>query len=102
MRTHRCGGFSFQTDQTIVLQAHNNIGKMRRISEFLGFVLMLAALSLHTMLLWAKPTVFLALLPSHYHRFSAARQPYDVRKIIDAFRNHHDDLKILCAHRGLR
>lgn len=32
----------------------------------------------------------------------AARQPYDVRKIIDAFRWPHDDLVILCAHRGLR
>ncbi|EMC98749.1 hypothetical protein BAUCODRAFT_31026 [Baudoinia panamericana UAMH 10762] len=32
----------------------------------------------------------------------AARQPYDVHKIIDAFRTHHDDLRILCAHRGLR
>ncbi|KAK1594240.1 PLC-like phosphodiesterase [Colletotrichum navitas] len=32
----------------------------------------------------------------------AARQPYDVRKIIDAFRHRHDDLTILCAHRGLR
>ena len=32
----------------------------------------------------------------------AARQPYDVRKIIDAFRVPRDDLTILCAHRGLR
>jgi hypothetical protein len=32
----------------------------------------------------------------------AARQPYDVRKIIQAFREPHGDLKILCAHRGLR
>lgn len=32
----------------------------------------------------------------------AARQPYDVHKIIDAFREPHDDLKLLCAHRGLR
>jgi hypothetical protein len=32
----------------------------------------------------------------------AARQPYDVHKIIDAFRKPHDDLTILCAHRGLR
>lgn len=32
----------------------------------------------------------------------AARQPYDVRKIIQAFREPHDDLKLLCAHRGLR
>ena len=32
----------------------------------------------------------------------AARQPYDVRKIIDAFKNPHDDLTILCAHRGLK
>lgn len=31
-----------------------------------------------------------------------ARQPYDVKKIIEAFRNPHEDLKILCAHRGLR
>lgn len=33
---------------------------------------------------------------------NAARQPFDVRKIIDAFRYPHDDLIILCAHRGLR
>ncbi|KAH8890365.1 hypothetical protein GQ53DRAFT_650688 [Thozetella sp. PMI_491] len=32
----------------------------------------------------------------------AARQPYDVRKIIDAFREPTDDLVMLCAHRGLR
>lgn len=32
----------------------------------------------------------------------AARQPYDVHKIIDAFRQPHDDLVILCAHRGQR
>lgn len=32
----------------------------------------------------------------------AARQPYDVRRIIQAFREPHDDLTILCAHRGLR
>ncbi|KAF2440406.1 PLC-like phosphodiesterase [Karstenula rhodostoma CBS 690.94] len=32
----------------------------------------------------------------------AARQPYDVRKIIEAFKKPHDDLTILCAHRGLR
>lgn len=32
----------------------------------------------------------------------AARQPYDVRKIIKAFRQPHDDLVILCGHRGLR
>jgi hypothetical protein len=33
---------------------------------------------------------------------NAARQPYDVRKIIQAFQEPHDDLVILCAHRGLR
>ncbi|OQE17438.1 hypothetical protein PENFLA_c024G04869 [Penicillium flavigenum] len=33
---------------------------------------------------------------------NAARQPYDVRKIIDAFRHPREDLTILCAHRGLR
>ncbi|KAK1988480.1 PLC-like phosphodiesterase [Colletotrichum cereale] len=33
---------------------------------------------------------------------NAARQPYDVRKILDAFRHPHDDLIVLCAHRGLR
>lgn len=33
---------------------------------------------------------------------NAARQPYDVHKIIDAFRHPRDDLTILCAHRGLR
>lgn len=32
----------------------------------------------------------------------AAQQPYDVRKIIEAIRNPHDDLTVLCAHRGLR
>lgn len=32
----------------------------------------------------------------------AAKQPYDVRKIIQAFREPHDDLTILCAHRGLK
>ncbi|EGP88574.1 uncharacterized protein MYCGRDRAFT_40275 [Zymoseptoria tritici IPO323] len=32
----------------------------------------------------------------------AARLPYDVHKIIDAFRHPHDDLIILCAHRGSR
>lgn len=32
----------------------------------------------------------------------AARQNYDVRKIIEAFRTPHDDLTILCAHRGMR
>ena len=33
---------------------------------------------------------------------NAARQPYDVKKIIDAFRHPRDDLTMLCAHRGLR
>ena len=32
----------------------------------------------------------------------AATQPYDVRKIVQAFKYPHDDLKLLCAHRGLR
>jgi len=32
----------------------------------------------------------------------SARQPYDVRKIIQAFREPHEDLTTLCAHRGLR
>lgn len=32
----------------------------------------------------------------------AARQAYDVRKIIEAFRHPRDDLTMLCAHRGLR
>ncbi|KIX08191.1 uncharacterized protein Z518_02847 [Rhinocladiella mackenziei CBS 650.93] len=31
-----------------------------------------------------------------------ARQPYDVRKVIQAFRQPHEDLVVLCAHRGLR
>ncbi|KAL1611946.1 hypothetical protein SLS60_000169 [Paraconiothyrium brasiliense] len=44
----------------------------------------------------------LALLGLHIGAAVAARQPYDVRKIIEAFRNPHDDLTILCAHRGLR
>ena len=39
----------------------------------------------------------LLIVPVH-----AAHQPYDVHKIIDAFRHPHDDLKVLCAHRGLR
>jgi len=33
---------------------------------------------------------------------TAAGQPYDVKKIVQAFREPSDDLKILCAHRGLR
>ncbi|KAL4887611.1 PLC-like phosphodiesterase [Aspergillus karnatakaensis] len=33
---------------------------------------------------------------------NAARQPYDVRKIVDAFRHPREDLTMLCAHRGLR
>lgn len=32
----------------------------------------------------------------------AARQPYDAHKIIDAFRQPHDDLTMICAHRGQR
>jgi hypothetical protein len=32
----------------------------------------------------------------------AARQPYDVRKIIQALKEPHQDLTLLCAHRGLR
>lgn len=32
----------------------------------------------------------------------AAHQPYDVRKIMQALREPHDDLTMLCAHRGLR
>jgi hypothetical protein len=32
----------------------------------------------------------------------AARQPYDVRKIVQALKEPHDDLTLLCAHRGLR
>lgn len=30
------------------------------------------------------------------------RQQYDVRKIIEAFKDPREDLTILCAHRGLR
>jgi hypothetical protein len=30
------------------------------------------------------------------------RQPYDVRKVIQALKHPHDDLTVLCAHRGLR
>ena len=33
---------------------------------------------------------------------TAARQDYDVRKIIEAFRQPREDLTMLCAHRGLR
>ncbi|GAB7325573.1 hypothetical protein MBLNU13_g09570t1 [Cladosporium sp. NU13] len=32
----------------------------------------------------------------------AARQPYDVRKIVQALKQPHDDLTLLCAHRRLR
>jgi hypothetical protein len=32
----------------------------------------------------------------------AARQPYDVRKIVQALKEPYDDLTLLCAHRGLR
>lgn len=45
---------------------------------------------------------FGAALLSALPRAHGARQPYDVRKIISAFRRPHADLKILCAHRGLR
>jgi hypothetical protein len=31
----------------------------------------------------------------------AAKQPYDVRKIMQALKEPHDDLTLLCAHRGL-
>jgi hypothetical protein len=47
----------------------------------------------------SPPILALALLPL---AALAARQPYDVRKIIQAFREPHDDLTVLCAHRGLR
>ncbi|KAK1993241.1 PLC-like phosphodiesterase [Colletotrichum falcatum] len=43
-----------------------------------------------------------ALLNFQLSIVQAARQPYDVRKIINAFRRPPDDLTILCAHRGLR
>lgn len=43
-----------------------------------------------------------SLLGLHIGAAVAARQPYDVRKIIQAFKQSHDDLKIFCAHRGLR
>jgi len=33
---------------------------------------------------------------------TAVRQLYDVKKIVQAFKETNDDLKILCAHRGLR
>ncbi|KAK0276547.1 hypothetical protein LTR91_004017 [Friedmanniomyces endolithicus] len=46
--------------------------------------------------------LFGVLLPVQVVYVQAAHQPYDVRKIIDAFRNPVDDLKLLCAHRGLR
>lgn len=46
--------------------------------------------------------VSLGLVSLHVGAALAARQPYDVRKIIKAFREPHDDLTILCAHRGLR
>jgi pyridoxal/pyridoxine/pyridoxamine kinase len=45
-------------------------------------------------------TLLLALWSGHLT--TAARQPYDVRKIIQAFREPHDDLVIICAHRGQR
>ena len=62
-----------------------------------------------TLLLTAGMTImftfsvlFGVMMPAHVVYVQAARQPYDVHKIIDAFRTPNDDLKILCAHRGLR
>ncbi len=46
--------------------------------------------------------LFGVVMPVHVVYVQAARQPYDVHKIIDTFRHPYDDLKILCAHRGLR
>jgi len=43
-----------------------------------------------------------ALIAALALQVDAARQNYDVRKIIDAFRTPYDDLTILCAHRGMR
>lgn len=45
------------------------------------------------------PTILATFLPL---TALAAKQPYDVRKIIQAFREPHEDLTILCAHRGLK
>lgn len=47
---------------------------------------------------WSSLALALGLVPIA----QAAQQLYDVRKIIEAFRSPHDDLTILCAHRGLR
>lgn len=49
-----------------------------------------------------KKTVVAVTLSGLVGLVGAARQPYDVKKIINAFRNPPDDLTILCAHRGLR
>jgi hypothetical protein len=46
--------------------------------------------------------LFFGLLGLYVGSAIAARQQYDVRKIIEAFKKPHDDLIILCAHRGLR
>jgi len=48
--------------------------------------------------------MLISILALSFYPFTAlsARQPYDVRKIIQAFREPREDLTILCAHRGLR
>ncbi|KAF4819513.1 hypothetical protein CGCSCA5_v004379 [Colletotrichum siamense] len=51
---------------------------------------------------FSKAAAVLCTLTFQLPEVFAARQPYDVRKIIDAFRHPHDDLTILCAHRGLK
>ncbi|KAK1856314.1 glycerophosphoryl diester phosphodiesterase [Colletotrichum chrysophilum] len=51
---------------------------------------------------FSKVAAVLCTLTFQLPEVFAARQPYDVRKIIDAFRHPHDDLTILCAHRGLK
>ncbi|KAF5516315.1 hypothetical protein CGCS363_v000901 [Colletotrichum siamense] len=51
---------------------------------------------------FSKVAAVLCTLTFQLPKIFAARQSYDVRKIIDAFRHPHDDLTILCAHRGLK
>jgi hypothetical protein len=71
----------------------------------ISFVIIFAfTIFLYTWLFMGRSFVYLPLfgLVSSPLGTIAARQSYDVRKIIRAFRYPHDDLTILCAHRGLR
>ncbi|KAF4552540.1 Hypothetical protein D9617_9g023280 [Elsinoe fawcettii] len=76
-----------------------------RYTRFTAFVVLFLSVSLYLHLLSGSPTT-LQFRRAHSRSLPSptysGRQPYDVRKIIDAFRHPHDDLVILCAHRGLR